>query len=96
MNFKQEQLIVIFTTVVSLITAWSWNNFFQEYIKTYYGNSLSTNFLVAVITTIIMFYALNWTLRHMDYDKDTMEKMEKKMRHIQNGYSYKKTDTYLN
>ena len=64
LNYKKENLFLLFSTTGSLIVAWSWNNFFQSYIKTYYGTSLSLNFIVATIITIVIFLFVYWTLRH--------------------------------
>ena len=60
----QEQLIVILTTTLSLLTAWSWNSVLQQYIDQYYGRSLSTRMLSAVVVTVITFLLINWLLRH--------------------------------
>nr|QBK87133.1 MAG: hypothetical protein LCMAC201_00350 [Marseillevirus LCMAC201] len=63
-DYMQEQLMVILTTTLSLLTAWSWNSVLQQYIDQYYGRSLSTRVLSAVLITIITFLLINWLLRH--------------------------------
>ena len=65
MNLKQEQILLIFTTVISLLTSWTWNNFFSTYINVYFGTSLSTTFLVAVFTTLALFAYIQWIFRHL-------------------------------
>ncbi len=63
-DYMQEQLMVILTTTLSLLTAWSWNSVLQQYIDQYYGRSLSTRVLSAVLVTIITFLLINWLLRN--------------------------------
>lgn len=73
---KQEQILIIFTTVVSLITAWTWSDFTQMYIKTYFGRSLSTSFLIALVTTILLFMSISWIFRHLKYVNTNNEPIE--------------------
>ena len=75
----QEQLMVIMTTTLSLLTAWSWNSVLQQYIDQYYGRGLSTRLLFAVIITVITFLLVNWLLSSMkinEQDMDDVRKME--------------------
>lgn len=69
----QEQLMVILTTTLSLLTAWSWNSVIQQYVDQYFGRSLSTRLLSAIIITIITFIMINWLLNHF---KDKPEKID--------------------
>ena len=69
----QEQLMVILTTTLSLLTAWSWNSVVQQYVDQYFGRSLSTRLLCAIIITIITVLMINWLLNHF---KDKPEKIE--------------------
>lgn len=68
-NYFQEQLMVILTTTLSLLTAWSWNSVLQQYLDQYYGRSLSTRVLAAVVVTIITFLIINWLLGHIQQDQ---------------------------
>lgn len=64
-NYMQEQLIVILTTTLSLLTAWSWNSVLQQYIDEYYGRNIGTTLIFAVIVTIVTFLLVNWLLKHI-------------------------------
>ena len=68
-DYTQEQLMVILTTTLSLLTAWSWNSVLQQYLDQYYGRSLSTRVLAAVVITIITFLLINWLLKHIRGDQ---------------------------
>ena len=75
-NYFQEQLMVILTTTLSLLTAWSWNSVLQQYLDQYYGRSLSTRVLTAVIVTIVTFLIINWLLGHIQQDQlDRVQKI---------------------
>lgn len=75
-NYFQEQLMVILTTTLSLLTAWSWNSVLQQYLDQYYGRSLSTRVLAAVIVTIVTFLIINWLLGHIQQDQlDRVQKI---------------------
>jgi len=74
----QEQLMVILTTTLSLLTAWSWNSVLQQYVDQYYGRSLSTRVLAAVIVTVITFVLINWLLNHFKLHR-------KKINHAKNA-----------
>ena len=90
MKIRQEQLLIIITTTVALLTAWSWNDFFREFIQTYYGNSLSISFLVAITTSIIMFLFINWVLEHLDYEKRDIEIFDDFVDTYLQNYTYHK------
>ena len=79
---KQEQILLIFTTVVSLLTAWTWSDFTQTYIKTYFGKSLSTSFLIALVTTILLFMSISWIFRHLRYVNKNNEVIEEDITEI--------------
>ena len=64
-NYMQEQLIVILTTTLSLLTAWSWNSVFQQYIDYYYGRSIGTTLIFAIIITIVTFLLVHWLLTYL-------------------------------
>lgn len=68
-DYTQEQLMVILTTTLSLLTAWSWNSVLQQYLDQYYGRSLSTRVLAAIVITIITFLLINWLLKHIRGDQ---------------------------
>ena len=75
-NYFQEQLMVILTTTLSLLTAWSWKSVLQQYLDQYYGRSLSTRVLAAVIVTIVTFLIINWLLGHIQQDQlDRVQKI---------------------
>ena len=76
-DYLQEQLMVILTTTLSLLTAWSWNSVLQQYIDQYYGRSLSTRMLSAVIVTIITFLLINWLLRHFQLHEHKLESVNR-------------------
>ena len=68
--------MVILTTTLSLLTAWSWNSVLQQYLDQYYGRSLSTRVLAAVIVTIVTFLIINWLLGHIQQDQlDRVQKI---------------------
>lgn len=76
-DYKQEQLLVVFTTTLSLLTAWSWNSVLQQYISEYYDNSLSTHVLAAVIISITTFLLIDWLLKHMDIREKELNTVSK-------------------
>ena len=76
-DYKQEQLMVILTTTLSLLTAWSWNSVLQQYIDQYYGRSLSTRVLSAVVITVITFLLINWLLKHFQLHTDKLKKVRR-------------------
>lgn len=91
MKIKQEQLLIIITTTIALLTAWSWNNFFREFIETYYGNSLSISFLVAITTSMILFFFINWVLEHLNYDTKDISIVDEFIDKYLQNYKYQQT-----
>ncbi len=75
----QEQLMVILTTTLSLLTAWSWNSVLQQYVDQYYGRSLSTRVLFAVIVSVITFLLINWLLKHFTLHEGKLKKARRTM-----------------
>ncbi len=49
----------------------------QQYIDKYYGRSLSTRVLYAVMVTIITFVLINWLLNHFQLHERKMKKVYK-------------------
>lgn len=72
MDFRSEQLIVILTTVLSLLTAWAWDSLLRSIVLRYYGNNLSIKFVYALIITMITYYIIN---RYLHFS--TREKLQK-------------------
>ena len=70
----REQLMVILTTTLSLLTAWSWNSVLQQYVDQYYGRSLGTRTLFAVVITIITFLLINLLLSHFELHEQKLRK----------------------
>ena len=76
-DYMQEQLMVILTTTLSLLTAWSWNSVLQQYVDQYYGRSLSTRVLAAIVVTIITFLLINWLLNHFRLHEEKLKKVRR-------------------
>ncbi len=76
-DYMQEQLMVILTTTLSLLTAWSWNSVLQQYVDQYYGRSLSTRVLAAIIVTIVTFMLINWLLNHFKLHEHRVSRVHK-------------------
>ena len=76
-DYTQEQLLVILTTTLSLLTAWSWNSVLQQYLDQYYGRSLSTRLLAAVLVTIVTFLIINWLLNHIGVREKQVDRVRK-------------------
>ena len=76
-DYRQEQLMVIITTTLSLLTAWSWNSVLQQYIDQYYGRSLSTRVLSAVVITTITFLLISWLLKHFQINEQELKTVQK-------------------
>lgn len=76
-DYTQEQLLVILTTTLSLLTAWSWNSVLQQYLDQYYGRSLSTRVLAAVLVTIVTFLIINWLLNHIGVREKHVDRVRK-------------------
>lgn len=76
-DYMQEQLVVILTTTLSLLTAWSWNSVLQQYVDQYYGRSLSTRVLFAIMISVITFLLINWLLRSFTLHEDKLKKAKR-------------------
>lgn len=76
-DFSKEQLIVILTTTLSLLTAWSWNSVLQKYIETYHNKTLSTTIIVAIGITVITFILINSLLNYLQVKKENIKEVQK-------------------
>jgi len=76
-DYMQEQLLVILTTTLSLLTAWAWNSALQQYVDQYYGRSLSTRLLLAVVITIVTIIMINWVLKNFRLEANKTKKAER-------------------
>ena len=78
----QEQILLILITILTLLTAWSWNSFLQSFIKTYYNDNLPTKFIFAIIISIITFSSIMWLIKYVIKYEKRIEKINniKKMK----------------
>lgn len=76
-DYIQEQIVVLLTTTLSLLTAWSWNSVLQEYLEKYYDKSLKTRILAAVIVTIATFTLISWILNYFQLHEDRLARARK-------------------
>lgn len=77
MDYAQEQLLVIMTTTLSLLTAWSWNSVLQQYIHEYYGSSLRISVIAALSVTLITFLLVKWLLINFKIREKRVDKVHK-------------------
>lgn len=68
-----EQLIVILTTTLSLLTAWSWDAALQKYVGQYYGDSLTTKIITAIVITAVTFIVIGWLLHYLKIKRENIE-----------------------
>lgn len=72
-----EQIVVILTTTLSLLTAWSWNSVLQQYVTEYYGNSLQTRLGVAAFITLLTFLLISWLIKSFDAKEENLNKIKR-------------------
>jgi len=76
-DYMKEQFVVILTTTLSLITAWSWNLVYQQYMDEYYGHTLGTRVIFATIILIITFFLINWLLQNFKLHEQKLAKVRR-------------------
>jgi uncharacterized membrane protein YedE/YeeE len=77
-DYKTEQIIVIITTVLSLITAGVWSEVLESLFEIYLGNKIKYKIIFAVVLSVITVYLVDWLVSNTDLI--TPEKKEK-LRH---------------
>jgi len=73
-DLMQEQLVIILTTTLTLLTAWAWNSVFQQYLDQFYGKNLHVKTIYAISITIITFILISWLFQHFNLAKKPVEK----------------------
>ena len=71
-----EELLVILSTVLSLLTAWSWRTVLQ-YIEAYYGYGFKGSLFVAVLLTVVTLLLINWMIRNLNLQKEKIDKVRR-------------------
>ena len=87
-DIAKEQLLVILTTTLSLLTAWSWNDLINLYIDKYHDRSLRTKFIIAIFITFATFILINWLMNVIEVEKRKMKKLKKSdlTEYVMEGY----------
>jgi len=76
-KYLQEQIVVIITTTLSLLTAWSWNSVLTEFINVYYGKNVKTLLFTALFITIITFLFVNFILKNFRIKYKNVNKVKR-------------------
>lgn len=74
-SYINEQLVVIATTTLSLLTAWAWNSVVQEYLTVYHSSSLNAKILYAAIITVLTLVFINWLLNTFEIGNEKLKKV---------------------
>jgi hypothetical protein len=77
-DYKTEQIVVIITTVLSLITAGVWSEVLEIMFENYLSNDIRYKIVFAVLLSILTVYLVDWLVTNTDII--TPEKKEK-LRH---------------
>lgn len=72
-KYMKEQLLIVVSTTLSLLTAWSWNAVLQQYVTEHYGGSIEVRLLLAVVVTIAALILINAVLRSFEFNSDTLK-----------------------
>lgn len=55
---------IVLVTVLSIVAANAWADWFTAALKSYSGGNLSTYFIAAVVITALAMLVLTWSFRH--------------------------------
>lgn len=75
-NYKMDQLMVIVTSVLSLITAGIWSEIMESFFEKYFNNGMGLKLVYAVAITIVTVYLIDWLVKTKQVNKEMHEQLQ--------------------